>query len=124
MSKLKVLIAEDSKLVQFFYEKELSKTMFEIQIAPDGEKALEAYESWKPDIVLLDLNMPIMNGYQVLKAIREDKCDKTTTVIMVTSTSDKNEVVACAKLGIKGYIVKPFKKNVLPIQIIKCHKSS
>ena len=108
MPKLKLLVAEDSKSMQIFYQKELPDSLFEKQIVPDGEKALEAYDAMKPDIILLDINMPILNGYQTLKAIRQEKEDTSTTVIMVTSSSEKEEVVACAKLGIQGYVVKPF----------------
>lgn len=122
MPKLKLLVAEDSKSMQIFYKKELPESLFEVQIAPDGEKALEAYEAMQPDIVLLDINMPLMNGHQVLKTIRQDKGDQKTTVIMVTSSSEKEEVVACAKLGIQGFIVKPFQGEELAMKIMECHK--
>ena len=121
MPKLKLLIAEDSKSIQFFYQKELPEDVFEKRIVADGEKALAAYEEWQPDIVMLDLNMPIMNGHQVLKAIREKKGDNQTTIIIVTSLSEKDEIIACAKVGIQGYIVKPFKAAELPAKILACH---
>jgi len=122
MPKLKILIAEDSSPIQLLYQTGLPDALFDKQIVADGDKALAAYTSWKPDIVLLDINMPIKNGFQVLKAIREEKRDKTTTVVIVTSSSEKDEVIACAKLGIQGYIVKPFKREELPLKIMECHK--
>lgn len=123
MPKLKILIAEDSKSMQFFYGKALPDMLFDKQIAGDGKVALELYQTMQPDIILLDMNMPEMNGYQALKTIRETFNDKQTTVIMVTSASEKEDVVACAKLGIQGYIVKPFSEEELPQLIMKCHRN-
>ena len=122
MPKLKVLIAEDSKPMHIFYRSALSDVLFEQKIAPDGDQAMAEYQQWQPDIVLLDMNMPVMNGYQTLKAIREQHQDKNTTIIMVTSASEKNDVIACAKLGIQGYIVKPFKAEALNEAVLRYHK--
>lgn len=123
MPKIKILIAEDSKSMQFFYRKALPETLFDKHIVGDGKEALEQYQALQPDIILLDMNMPEMNGYQTLKAIRETLADKETTIIMVTSASEKEDVLACAKLGIQGYIVKPFKAEELPQLIMKCHRA-
>lgn len=122
MAKLKLLVAEDSKSMQAFYKLKLPDVMFEKKIVSDGEQAIKEYADWQPDIVLLDINMPLMNGYQALKSIREEHRDKITTIIMVTSTSEKSEILACAKLGIQGYIVKPFSAEELPVAIMKYHR--
>lgn len=124
MPKQKILIAEDSKSMQMFYSHAIPDVLYEKQIVPDGEAALTAYKATKPDIILLDMNMPIINGYQVLKAIRANLKDRQTTIIMVTSTSEKNDVVACAQLGIQGYIVKPFKPEELVQAITKYHNAN
>ncbi|MBU0675760.1 MAG: response regulator [Proteobacteria bacterium] len=122
MSKLKLLIAEDSKLMQFFYESELSAELYELKIVSDGEQALAEYSSWQPDIILLDMLMPVMNGYLALKAIRERFKDKSVTIIMATSSNDKDDVIACAKVGIQGYIVKPFEADDVNKAILKYHQ--
>ncbi|MBI5557800.1 MAG: response regulator [Deltaproteobacteria bacterium] len=124
MPKLKLLIAEDSKSMQNFYRTMLSADHYEQKIVPDGEQALEEYKAWRPDIILLDMNMPVMNGYQTLKTIRESCLDKSTTIIMVTSASEKHDIIACAKLGIQGYIVKPFKAEAINKAILQYHKVS
>ena len=122
MPKLKLLIAEDSKAMQSFYRKELPGDLYEQKIVSDGEQALEEYKAWRPDIVLLDMNMPVMNGYQTLKTIREGCRDRSTTIIVVTSASEKDDVIACAKLGIQGYIVKPFKAEAINKAILHNHQ--
>ena len=109
MSSLKILVAEDEKVTQALYVKGLTEEYGELRIVSDGEQALSVYSEWKPDILLLDFSMPVLNGYQVLKEIRQAREDKQTAITMVTSMSEKEEIVACAQLGIQGYIVKPFK---------------
>ena len=116
MPKQKILIADDSKAMQLFYAKEIPDAIYEKQIVADGELALRAYENLKPDIILLDLNMPLVNGYEVLKAIRTKHQDHRTTIIMITSDSDKDDVVA--------YIIKPFKPEELNQAIIKYHRAN
>ncbi len=109
MQKIKILVAEDESVAQEIYKKGLIEAVFEKKIVGDGESALEVYQAWKPDIVILDFRMPKMTGYSVLKQIREFYKDTTTIIIMATAISDKEEVVACVKLGIQGYMVKPVK---------------
>lgn len=123
MSKLKVLIAEDSKTIQLSYQKRLSESQFEIRMVENGQDAIANYEEWHPDVVLLDFNMPIKNGYQVLQEIREEREDTKTTIIMVTTVSEKESIIACAKLGIQGYVVKPFKEKELSDKVLKCHEA-
>ncbi len=124
MPKLKILVAEDDKVIQKLYEQGLPDKLFERRIVPNGAEALEVYKEWQPDIVVLDFLMPEMNGFGVLSEIREGCGDKSTTVIMVSSVSEKKEILACAKLGIQGYIVKPFITQSLAPTIVGHHKSA
>ncbi len=127
MAKLKILIAEDDKTTQAIYRHGFSEKLFDKQIASDGAEALDVYNKWNPDVILLDFKMPIYNGYQVLKEIREKNKDKDTTIIMVTGVSDKTEIIACAQKGIQGYIIKPFMLGELEpkvCQIYNEHKAS
>ena len=121
--KLKILIAEDEKVTQAIYKKGLSENLFTMRLAENGQRALEEYKEWNPDILLLDYSMPLLNGYQVLRTIRETEGDKKVSIIMVTADSDKANIIACAKLGIHGYIVKPFKANELSAKIIQLYKT-
>ncbi len=122
--KKKLLIAEDSKIEQELYKQILLSSIFDKVIVSDGDAALKSYQEWEPDIVLLDINMPLMNGFQVLKAIRDTHNDKKTTIIMATSSSEKADVVACAKYGVQGYMVKPFPSEELNQVIMKFHNNN
>ncbi len=117
MDKLKILIAEDDRVIQMFYKEGLKEDVFVKIIVDNGEEALRVYANWKPDIVLLDIKMPIKSGYEVLKEIRKRESfisesmkarAKKTAVIMATGMTKKNDILDCTKLGIQGYIIKPF----------------
>ena len=113
MAKRKILIADDSKSMQMFYDDQLSNELFEKRLVDNGQEAIAVYETWKPDLILLDFNMPVLDGFNTLKKLRQELNDQSTPVIMVTSRSEKDKVLACAQIGIKGYIVKPFKAEEL-----------
>jgi len=121
--KLKILIAEDEEvtrqLVQIAFK---DGEQFEIRLVSDGEQVLVAFKEWQPDIVLLDIMMPLMNGFTALQTIRQTLNDKATTVIMVSSVSDKQDIVACVKLGIQGYVLKPFQVKTLAETVIGYHR--
>ena len=122
MDKLKILVAEDNKVVQALYKKMLPEKLCERRIVADGEEALEIYDQWKPDVLLLDFSMPNMNGYSVLKTIRQERKDSAITIIMISSLSEKEAIVACAKIGIQGYIIKPFKTGEIAKIIFQLHR--
>lgn len=124
MATLKILIAEDEKVTQKIYQAALPEALCQHRIAGDGEQAIQIYDEWKPDVILLDFGLPHLNGYQVLKTIREQRHDRETVIIMVTSQSDKDCIVACAKLGVQGYIVKPFVTKELAPKIVKIYREA
>lgn len=109
MGKIKILIAEDEGLIQKLYDNGLHEDVFEKRIVSNGTDVMKAYNEWSPDVILLDVKMPSMSGYSVLKEIREKNKDKDTAIIMATSLSSEDDIMACIKLGIQGYMVKPIK---------------
>lgn len=122
MSKIKILIAEDEDVTQKLYTIAFRADNFDIRIADNGEDALATYKSWQPDIIILDIMMPVMNGYQTLQVLRTTLHDPSTTVIIASTISDREEIMACAKLGIQGYIIKPFTTKKLAETILGYHR--
>ncbi len=123
--KLKILIAEDDKSTQMLYNKGLSDEWYEKHIVGNGKDAVEIYKSWKPDIIVLDIMMPVMSGYETLKKIREMEKhtkDKSTTIIMATAMSSKGDILDCARVGIQGYIIKPFKHAEIGSRILSYYQ--
>ena len=119
MEKLKILIVEDDRVILRLYDKFLVDDVFDKQLTANGEEAMKIYHAWEPDIILLDIMLPVMDGHEVLKEIRHTFEDTETPIIMSTSSSEKDEVLSCAKLGIQGYILKPFKPQEIPCKILE-----
>ena len=107
----KVLIVEDNGNIAELLHLYLEKEGFETQVAGDGGKGVELFRSFQPDLVLLDIMLPVMDGWGVLKKIREH--DKTP-VIMLTAKGETEDKVTGLEGGADDYIVKPFEmKEVL-----------
>ena len=107
----KVLIVEDDGNIAELLHLYLEKEGFETQVAPDGGKGVELFRAFRPDLVLLDIMLPVMDGWSVLKKIRES--DKTP-VIMLTAKGETTDKVQGLEGGADDYIVKPFEmKEVL-----------
>ncbi|MBI5190972.1 MAG: response regulator [Nitrospirae bacterium] len=105
--KHSILIIEDSReLVDLLYRK-FGET-YTLSFALDGEEGLALAASLKPDLVLLDVNLPKKGGFSVLKDIRANKELSGVTVLMITGQSDTESVVKGFSLGAADYIVKPF----------------
>ena len=87
--------------------------------AEDGAVALAAMKAQKFDFVVCDINMPNMNGFDFLKAVRADESLKHIPVLMVTAEARKEDIVLAAQTGASGYIVKPFTKATLEEKVQK-----
>lgn len=124
MANIKILIAEDDDVTQKLYSIGFRDSHFELRFADNGEDALAVYEQWQPDIIILDIIMPNINGYRTLEIIRNTHKDLSTTVIMASAIADKKEILACAKLGIQGYILKPFKAKEIARTVIGYHNQT
>jgi len=119
MSTLKLLVVEDVLSIQKIIDRALPDSVFEKRFAGDGGKALEVYKAWHPDIILLDVMLPVMTGFSVLKEIRTNIRDKSTTIIIQTSITEKSHIIQFMKLGIQGYVVKPFDQTEIGRKILK-----
>ena len=106
----KVLIVEDEANIAELVNKYLKKEGYETMVAGDGGKALELYRSFRPDLVLLDIMLPVMDGWAVCSKIRET--DKTP-IIMLTAKGETIDKVAGLEMGADDYIVKPFEMKEL-----------
>jgi two-component system chemotaxis response regulator CheY len=87
--------------------------------AEDGQIALNMLKAQKFDFVVSDINMPNMNGFDLLKAIKADDSLKHLPVLMVTAEARKEDIVLAAQSGAAGYIVKPFTKATLEEKVLK-----
>ena len=102
-------------MVVFKLEREGYKVIW----AKDGGEALESIKKNKPDLVILDIMMPVMDGYDVLKKVKEDEQLQNIPVIMLTAKGQDREIVRGFDLGSEDYIVKPFRPAELIARIRK-----
>ena len=106
-----VLIIEDDPNIADLLHLYLEKEGYATTIAADGGKGLEKFRELKPDLVLLDIMLPVMDGWEVLKNIRQES---KTPVIMLTAKGETNDKVNALKMGADDYVTKPFEaKEVL-----------
>ena len=106
-----ILVVEDDQNISELLRLYLEKEGYTVNIADDGGKGVELYRRLKPDLVLLDLMLPVLDGWGVLRAIRQDG---KTPVIMLTAKGETQDKVAGLEGGADDYIVKPFEmKEVL-----------
>ena len=107
----KVLIVEDENNIAELLHLYLEKEGFETAVASDGGKGVELFRSFHPDLVLLDIMLPVMDGWSVCRKIREEG---NTPIIMLTAKGETGDKVSGLEMGADEYIVKPFEmKEVL-----------
>lgn len=102
----KILIIEDDPLVQRMYQKALTYEGFTVDTAPDGAKGTEKAKFGKPDLVLLDVMMPRMNGIEVLEALKSDTNTSSIPIIMLTNLSGTQDAQTALNKGAVAYLVK------------------
>ncbi|MEO5359246.1 MAG: response regulator [Nitrospirota bacterium] len=125
LKPIKVLIVEDDKKIRRLYYLGIKNgLLFQRRSCTGGREAVELYKKWRPDIVLLDIMMPDMTGYEVLQHIRQFIGDNLTAIVMATSLADVNTISDCLRLGIQGYIVKPFNHRDMADKIIGYFKAT
>ena len=111
MMAKKVLIVEDDSNIAELLNLYLEKEGFEPLVAKDGGKGVEQFRAFQPDLVLMDIMLPVMDGWSVLKKIRESS---KVPVIMLTAKGETSDKVSGLEMGADDYIVKPFEmKEVL-----------
>lgn len=106
MSKKKILLVDDDLKNSMFLKRFLEEELYEVTYANNGIVAWELFGALKPDLVLLDINMPIMDGFELAQKIRE--CDKKVIIFFLTDRTEKSDRLK--GFGLKGndYIPKPF----------------
>lgn len=108
MSAERILIVEDEEPIAKLVEEALRRCGYRTEIAEDGDSALE--KSWEtiPDLIILDLMLPRLDGWEVCRRLREDKKTKGIPIIMLTARRGEREIVAGLELGADDYMEKPF----------------
>jgi adenylate cyclase len=115
-----VLVVDDNEMNRDLLSRRLQRQGFTIMMAEDGQQALDKMRSQSFDLVLLDVMMPQMNGYQVLEYLKADTNLRHIPVIMISALDDMDSVVRCIELGAEDYLFKPFNQTLLKARIGAC----
>jgi len=107
------LVVDDSKVIRKVARRILEELSFDIDEAVDGQDALDACERTMPDVVLLDWNMPVMDGLEFLKAIRAKTDVEQPIVIFCTTENDMSHIRIAIEAGANEYIMKPFDREII-----------
>ena len=109
----KVLTVDDSRTIRMIVKKAFEPYNCQLFEAENGQEGLVAAEEIHPDLIVLDITMPVMNGIEMLTKLKETDELKDTPVIMLSAESGKDHVMQIVKMGVKDYIVKPFRGEQL-----------
>ena len=113
-SKQKILIVDDDSNIAELISLYLTKEFYEVQIVEDGEQALQVFDTFKPNLILLDLMLPGIDGYQVCREIR---ARSNTPIIMLSAKGEIFDKVLGLELGADDYMIKPFYSKELVARV-------
>jgi len=115
LAQYRILIADDEVLVKTMYVERLKAEGFTVETVGDGEEALAKIKSWQPNLVLLDIMMPKMNGFEVMDALKKDAKVKDTKVILLTALSGTEHKIKGATTNALDYIIK---SDIVPDELV------
>jgi two-component system alkaline phosphatase synthesis response regulator PhoP len=113
----RVLIADDNVQGAELLEAYLSDTGYELRTASDGEQTLQQVKSWQPDVILLDIMMPRISGFEVCKRLRADPASQDVAVLMITALDQPSDIERAVDAGTDEFLSKPINKNVLLLRV-------
>lgn len=120
MEKRKILVIDDEPDLLTLVKARLDKEGFETLVAPGGKEGIDDAFKFKPDLILLDIMMPDINGFQVLKELKLKEETKNIPVVAFTALAEEDNVKSAKRLGAVGYVVKPFEFKDLLATVKQC----
>lgn len=112
-----ILVAEDQQHIRSLIEYKLKNSGYTVVSAEDGRSALEKAGQILPDLILLDVMMPLLTGFEVLASLKSNEKTRAIPILMVTAQSKEDEVLKGLELGADDYITKPFSPNELAARV-------
>jgi two-component system, cell cycle response regulator len=117
---VKILSVDDSRTIRLIVGRAFKNYDVTMLEAANGEEGLAVAAREKPDLVILDVTMPVMDGVTMLSKLKEDPELKGIPVIMLTAESGRDNVLQIARLGVRDYLVKPFKEEQIIEKASRC----
>ena len=114
--RYKILIVEDDDFLLKMYAAKLELENFKTLTAVTGTQGLKLAQKERPDLILLDLNLPEMDGFQILKALKDDQETKDIPVLVLTNYAQKENIDRCLELGAVDYLIKA---HFIPSEVVR-----
>ena len=114
-----ILVCDDDPLLIDIVKFRLASRGYDVEAATDGADALERIESAPPDAIVLDCMMPILDGLQVLRRLRDNPATRDIPVVMLSARKQEADVVGALELGATDYMVKPFSPEELVVRLTR-----
>ena len=111
---MKILDVDDEERIRKVIKSFLEKKGYNVKEACDGEEGLDIFYEWNPDLILLDVMMPKKDGYEVCRAVREEK---STPILMLTAKTQEEDEIRGLEIGADDYIRKPFSLRILELRV-------
>ncbi len=109
----KILTVDDSKTIRMIVARAFKSFACEVLEAADGVEGLAVVNRERPDIILLDYTMPVMDGFEMLNKLKADPATRNIPVVMLTAEAGRDNVLKIARVGVRDYLVKPFKEELV-----------
>jgi len=116
---LKILVVDDSQMFRLIVNKAFKSFDCDVLETQNGVEGLAMASKERPDIIILDITMPIMDGYEMLTKLKSDPQLKRIPVIVLTAEAGKDNVLRIAKLGVRDYLIKPFREEVVLARVAR-----
>jgi DNA-binding response OmpR family regulator len=117
MASRKILLVDDSETVLQMEQMILTKSSYELILARDGEEGVAKALATRPDLILMDVVMPKMNGFEAMKQLRENAQTRSVPIVMVTSKAEAESMETGYQNGCSDYIIKPIDQLELMIKV-------
>jgi DNA-binding response OmpR family regulator len=121
-SRRRFLVVDDDRVIVELLSNRLTMVGFDAFAARDGRDALQKIESLRPDAVILDLSMPVMDGFEVLKTLGKDKCARLP-ILVLSARHGAADVQRAISLGARDYLAKPFNDRQLQMRITRLFRA-
>lgn len=116
----KIIVVDDEENILKMVNQTLTRNGYKVTTSPDGKDALEKIQANKPDLIILDIMMPYLDGFEVLQALRRNPATRNTPVIFLTAKNNDMDIFKGWQAGVNCYLIKPFN----PTELIKYVKQN
>jgi two-component system alkaline phosphatase synthesis response regulator PhoP len=113
----RVLIADDNPQNAELLDAHLDGTGYETKVAANGEETLRLAREWKPDVILLDIMMPKLSGFEVCKRLRADPATRAAGILMVTALDQPTDIERAIEVGTDDFVTRPVNKTELVLRV-------